>query len=628
MADKRIQDLEQLEELQSSDLMVVASSADGYDARKVEVREFAETAQKVAFETAQQATQAAQAAQAAAEQAATEAGAAREEAQVAQTATEAAAMVATEYTQLAQTAAEQSQSAAQTAAGAAQVATDAQTAAQTAQDEAEAARDIALTAQWAAETAQTATESARDTTLEAKETAVQSAQTAQEAADTAVQYSGNPAKPINGTWWIWNADVGEYQDTGVKSILSIVKSYPSISDMEADVGNMQDGDLVIIATENPFSLDNSKLYIHDGSKWVFLSDLSGVEGVGVSSFERTSGDGSPGTADVYTLTLTDGRKFEVTVYNGRDGTGVGDMLASVYDPQGRREDVFAYVDDAVASIPMPDVSGQINEHNQSGEAHPDIREDLGEKADRVLGNLESVQTALSNLGAGVRPNLLINPIFVNQRGQNSYSGAIYGPDCVRGSVNTSVSILPSGGIEVSSDQISSISVFFISEIDTKDAGLSLAGQWMTWSVLLEDGRFFTSSGQIPSVVDDFAKLYTDFGGIFINLGSTWGLVGKVFTRQSSIQIKKGGVKLEFGQHQTLAHQLEDGTWELLPQPDMGSTTQLLKCQRYYQLYSSTSARPNSPVDCRPVMRTPDGGNLTQGTIEIDGVTYYYNSAEL
>lgn len=45
--------------------------------------------------------------------------------------------------------------------------------------------------------------------------------------------------------------------------------------------------------------------------------------------------------------------------------GAGDMVASVYDPQGKQTDVFAYVDNAV--------SGQINSHNTDGEAHVDIR---------------------------------------------------------------------------------------------------------------------------------------------------------------------------------------------------------------------------------------------------------------
>lgn len=47
----------------------------------------------------------------------------------------------------------------------------------------------------------------------------------------------------------------------------------------------------------------------------------------------------------------------------------------------------------------------------------------GDYADRQLSNLDTPQAALANLGAGVRPNLLINPFFqVNQRGQTSYTG--------------------------------------------------------------------------------------------------------------------------------------------------------------------------------------------------------------
>lgn len=46
----------------------------------------------------------------------------------------------------------------------------------------------------------------------------------------------------------------------------------------------------------------------------------GETGVGVQSVERTAGDGSPGTADTYTITLTDGSTSTFTVYNGADGT--------------------------------------------------------------------------------------------------------------------------------------------------------------------------------------------------------------------------------------------------------------------------------------------------------------------
>lgn len=46
---------------------------------------------------------------------------------------------------------------------------------------------------------------------------------------------------------------------------------------------------------------------------------NGKDGVGIQSIERTAGDGSAGTIDTYTLTLTDGRSYDFTVYNGADG---------------------------------------------------------------------------------------------------------------------------------------------------------------------------------------------------------------------------------------------------------------------------------------------------------------------
>ena len=177
----------------------------------------------------------------------------------------------------------------------------------------------------AAESAKEAAEAAQQEAESAADTAAGKAQEAADAAGTAIQYSGKPPKPQDGTWWVWNADAQEYRDTGIKSVLSIVKSYPSVGDMEADLANMQEGDLVIIAS-SVGDEDNSKLFVHGGAAWVFLSDLSGLEGVGIASWERTSGDGSPGTADGYTLTLTDGRTFTYSVYNGRDGVGAGDVL--------------------------------------------------------------------------------------------------------------------------------------------------------------------------------------------------------------------------------------------------------------------------------------------------------------
>ena len=55
----------------------------------------------------------------------------------------------------------------------------------------------------------------------------------------------------------------------------------------------------------------------------------GETGAGVQSVERTAGDGSPGTTDTYTITLTDGSTSTFTVYNGADGTSF--MVLGRYD---------------------------------------------------------------------------------------------------------------------------------------------------------------------------------------------------------------------------------------------------------------------------------------------------------
>lgn len=90
---------------------------------------------------------------------------------------------------------------------------------------------------------------------------------------------------------------------------------------------------------------------------------------------------------------TDTAYWLLIAQKGTDGKGAGDMLASVYDPQGKAQDVFQYADakasaaksaadtaltnakkytdDEIAAIPTPDVSGQIETHNTAENAHAD-----------------------------------------------------------------------------------------------------------------------------------------------------------------------------------------------------------------------------------------------------------------
>ena len=76
----------------------------------------------------------------------------------------------------------------------------------------------------------------------------------------------------------------------------------------------------------------------------------------LTGIELISGSHLPGTYDTYRLTKTDGTYLDVQVYNGADGSGVGDMVASLYDPQNKRTDIFEYADEAAA-----DAAGEVSE---------------------------------------------------------------------------------------------------------------------------------------------------------------------------------------------------------------------------------------------------------------------------
>ncbi len=65
------------------------------------------------------------------------------------------------------------------------------------------------------------------------------------------------------------------------------------------------------------------------------------------------------------VTLSDGTSYDAGYCRGASGSGSGDMQAEVYDPQGKQQDVFKYVDDAVK-----DVSVTTDAEPTQGSANP------------------------------------------------------------------------------------------------------------------------------------------------------------------------------------------------------------------------------------------------------------------
>ena len=65
-----------------------------------------------------------------------------------------------------------------------------------------------------------------------------------------------------------------------------------------------------------------KIYYNDGtsSQWVdaFVS-INGVDGIGITDINLTSGNHAAGTTDVYTITYSDNTTSQFSVYNGSNG---------------------------------------------------------------------------------------------------------------------------------------------------------------------------------------------------------------------------------------------------------------------------------------------------------------------
>lgn len=195
---------------------------------------------------------------------------ARDEALTAQAASEAA-----------QARAEEARTRAETAGASAQAdregAQEARAGAEAARDGALAARNDAQTAKTGADAAWDGAYAARTAAEAARDAARDRAADAAGSAASARAYSGRPPVPRGGTWWLWDAETGAYTDSGVSS------------------------------------------------------ELEGPPGVGVERAELTRGDHSPGNTDIYTITLTNGEKLEIPVYNGRNGLGVGDVLGVQFE---------------------------------------------------------------------------------------------------------------------------------------------------------------------------------------------------------------------------------------------------------------------------------------------------------
>lgn len=147
---------------------------------------------------------------------------------------------------------------------------------------------------------------------------------------------------------------------------------------------------------------------------------------------------------------------------------------------------------------------------------------------------------------------------------------------------------------------------------------------VTISALFSDGSFVSTTSILSNNGDSEFITVPISSNASLDYTRNWqsDIDLFAFSLKSNASIIPIAAKLELGSSQTLAYKDEGGNWQLYETPDYAE--ELAKCQRYFQLYSAADKRPAKAVDCRPTMRI----DPTQGQLQINAQTLYYNSAEL
>lgn len=326
MADKAISDLTQALQITGEDLFVLQQNGeakklkgsqvvqyakDSVAAEVQGVKEYADTAKASADAAAKDATRAETAAQGIDDKVA----AADASAKAAASSAAAAAASATGVDEKVQAA----QTAATNAAESETAAKAAQAGAANAQKSAESAQTGAQNAKTAAESAQEAAESAKDaaagSSTAAGQKASQAAQSAEDAASS--KFAAETAK----------TDAQAARDAIVNMI---VEAVTLASGSDATVSKS--------VVDNVFKL---AFGIPRGNPGADAPTITGI------TIRQT---------DYHMIvSLSDGTTYDAGYCRGAAGAGSGDMLAAVYDPQGKQLDIYKYVDDAFSNVPAANV---------------------------------------------------------------------------------------------------------------------------------------------------------------------------------------------------------------------------------------------------------------------------------
>lgn len=117
---------------------------------------------------------------------------------------------------------------------------------------------------------------------------------------------------------------------------TVIGQYSTLAQLKLAHPTGNAGDAYAVGTAEPYVV---YIWDVDEGEWKSIGQIQGAAGPqgpegaagrGIQSISRTSGNGSPGTRDTYTVRYTDGTTWTYQVYNGADGR---DAEGATYDQQ-------------------------------------------------------------------------------------------------------------------------------------------------------------------------------------------------------------------------------------------------------------------------------------------------------
>lgn len=114
------------------------------------------------------------------------------------------------------------------------------------------------------------------------------------------------------------------------------------------------------------------------------------------------------------VTLSDGTSYDAGYCRGQAGAGTGDMLAAVYDPNNKHQDIFAYVDNAIKDVKVTtDATPTQGSTNpvQSGGVYSALTNKLDKTGDGSnVTAAFTAATARANIATGEKLSVLFGKI--------------------------------------------------------------------------------------------------------------------------------------------------------------------------------------------------------------------------